>query len=73
MRSPTISRKSKLSGICTECGQSSKALHSAPTRVPGVEVYLCSSCATWRKTAEQLRVGYWSALLPPNPKANPRP
>lgn len=35
------------------------------------EVRLCSSCAAWRKTAKQLRVGYWSALLPP--KATPRP
>lgn len=71
MRSHTITRKPKLSGICTECGQSSKALLPLPTRVPGVEVYLCPSCATWRKTAEQLRVGYWSALFPPKP--NPRP
>ncbi len=71
MRSPTIARKLKLSGICAECGQASKTLISAPTRVPHVEVHLCSSCATWRKTAEQLRVGYWSALFPP--KVNPRP
>lgn len=71
MRSPAITRKPKRSGICAECGQSAQALLSAPTRVPGVEAHLCSSCATWRKTAEQLRVGYWSALLPP--KANPRP
>jgi hypothetical protein len=71
MRSPTISRKPKLSGICAECGQSSKALLSIPTRVPGIEAHLCPSCTTWRKTAEQLRIGYWSALLPP--KANPRP
>jgi hypothetical protein len=71
MRSSAISRKPKRSGICAECGQSSKALLTIPTRVPGLEVSLCPSCATWRKTAEQLRVGYWSALLPP--KANPRP
>lgn len=71
MASLTISRKPKLSGVCAECGQSSKVLVLAPTRVPGLEVRLCPSCATWRKTAEQLRIGYWSALLPP--KASPRP
>jgi hypothetical protein len=71
MQSPTITRKPNLSGICAECGQSSKALRSAPTRIPDVVVHLCSSCAAWRKTAEQLRVGYWSVLLPP--KASPRP
>lgn len=60
----TMFRKQKVSDVCADCGQPSKPLVPAYNRLTESEVRLCLSCATWHKTDEQIRMGYWSALFP---------
>ena len=58
----TMFRRHKDPGVCADCGRPSRSTLLGPSRSNSSEE-LCNSCAMWRKTADQLRGGYWGALF----------
>lgn len=63
----TMFRKHKAPGVCADCGQPPRSPFPASSRSITSAEYVCPSCTMWRKTAEQFRGGYWSALLTRRP------